>query len=158
MQKWAGPCATGQCCLVFGQWWNSLLRVEVPHMEQSVLCCEVLVKCSDPPQTPCGAPQKVNAMEAHVGDKNIKPTQDICAIPPVASEDRSHVHSSQLFSSYGSSSTHLLQPATASMNEATVLEAGKDICAKSKVLYLVLSRQSNRFIQISVVKMFGFVF
>lgn len=49
VQEWAGRCGTGQCFLVFGQWWDSLLRVEVPHMDQSTLCYEFLVKYSDPP-------------------------------------------------------------------------------------------------------------
>lgn len=134
MQKWAGPCAAGQCCLVFAQWWNSLLRVEVPHfLDQSVLCCEVRVKCSDPPQRPLGASQKVTAVEAHVGDKNIKPTQAA-----------SNVYSSLLLSCSGSQSTHLLQLATASMNVATVLEAAVDICAINKALNLLLLRQMNR--------------
>lgn len=79
-------------------------------------------------------------------------------IPPIASQDRSHVHASLLLSGSGSLSTHWLQLATTSMNVATVLEAGIDICSNITVLNLVPSRQINRLIPNKRDKYFGFDF
>lgn len=83
--------------------------------------------------------EALRLMEAHVGDKKVKPKilVQILLLPP---KTETELRGSFCMPASASLTTYLLQLARTSVEVATVLDAGIDISAENTVLNLALSR------------------